>query len=213
MRNSLLSHNFNRFLIIQLCSAATDGCQAGRHVCVCVRVCIMQLMQLIFCAAALFCLICNRFVEVSSQSDCVLCKHQNVIKTNRSGFLISFSFLVSPAWLLLCRLFFFAKSGKAPHVGWVFIFIMCAFTIWCTAYAFMRLVAEFLLSATRAPPPCTTTSKAYRKWKFMTLCLASASGAAGKCRWLHLRLWWLSLFLSDRAKAELTETVLNDDRE
>lgn len=113
MRNSLLSHNFNRFLIIQLCSAATDGCQAGRHVCVCVRVCIMQLMQLIFCAAALFCLICNRFVEVSSQSDCVLCKHQNVIKTNRSGFLISFSFLVSPAWLLLCRLFFFCEIRKS----------------------------------------------------------------------------------------------------
>lgn len=113
---------------------------------VCVHLCIGRLMQLTCC---LWYAIAGSFP--SQLACCFLCKHQNVIKTNRSGFLISVSFYccaVSHWW-----------NQEERFDGWVFIFIIC--TIWCTIYAFMRLV-------TQQP----TTTKVYWKWKFMALCLA-----------------------------------------
>lgn len=50
-------------------------------------------------------------LEVFLHSRLFLCKHQNVIKTNRSGFLISFSFLV----LLVC----FALRNEEKASSWM----------------------------------------------------------------------------------------------
>lgn len=131
MRNSLLSHNFNRFLIIQLCTAATDGCQAGRHVTVCVCECvyIRQLLDAInFLCRCLFDMQSLRgsFFTVG------LCFMQTP-KCNQNQPIWIFNFIFFSCFACwLCCFCFFAKSGKAPHVGWVFIFIMCAYTIWCT---------------------------------------------------------------------------------
>lgn len=120
---------------------------------VCVHLCIGRLMQLTRCLFSQWYAIAGSFP--SQSACCFLCKHQNVIKTNRSGFLISVSFYccaVSHWW-----------NQEERFDGWVFIFIICA--IWCTIYAFMRLVTQIFA---RQP----TTTKVYWKWKFMALCLA-----------------------------------------
>lgn len=92
-------------------------------------------------------------VEVSSQSDCVLCKHRNVIKTDRSGFLISCFGWLGECW----------RNQEKLQCGWVFIFIMC--TIWCTLKCIHAVSSVDLRSTLQASDG---------KWKFMTLCMANA---------------------------------------
>lgn len=67
-------------------------------------------------------LICNRWKSFV-HSQLFLCKHQNVIKTNRSGFLISFSHLLPFVCLAL------ESIRKKLHRGWVFIFIFIMYDL------------------------------------------------------------------------------------
>lgn len=150
-------------------------CVAGSSVssCKCVYVCVVCIMHFdainFACSFVDMQSLCGSFFTVGL---CCLCKHQNVIKTNRSGFFSTsfFCFLAGFGFAL-------AKSGKAALDE--FSFSLCVHG----ARWWFGLHNICIHAASNTVP---TTIKVHWKWKFMALCLANALIAS--------LLWWLSLF-------------------
>ena len=120
----------------------------------------------------LVCLFDMQSVEVSSQSDCVLCKHQNVIKTNRSGFLISFSFCLFVVAVIVVGLCVAEsakwgnKQAEASNTLWMsFHFHYVAFLL---LYDLMHNKCIHAVSNTDffIPSPGERATNVYWKWKF-----------------------------------------------
>lgn len=104
----------------------------------CVRTCIYEYVHWAFDAINSPVVVDMQSLEVFLHSQLFLCKHQNVIKTNRSGFLISFSFLCCARLLFVSQ----CEMRKKLHRGWVFIFIMNDLVHNARIYAFKRLLAQ-----------------------------------------------------------------------
>lgn len=150
--------------------------------------CSEHLMQLI--RARLLGLICNRSGSFFTVGLCFLCKHRNVIKTKRSGFLISISADLTCFGLLV----HFAVRNQEK--AWECLMTLDEFSFslrnWCIHAAcngssmvgchglggsgtWFLVVPSHRFSNTFSPQPLRSPfndKRVYWKRKFMTLCLA-----------------------------------------